>query len=210
MKYLIDDANIEHIQETLSMGIYGVTANPTMYTKNKISLTTFLQTFQTCDQTFLSGEVMQDNYEDMLLEAEGILNISKNIVIKINFSKAGLQLCKELHLRGVKTAMTLVFSLPQCAASINAGADYIFFFIGRNEDQGSDGLAILRDAITLTKETNSHMVAASIKHIYHLQELCKINVEYAALPYELYMKSLEHPLTTSGYAQFKQDWDMNT
>lgn len=206
MKYLIDDANIQHIDEVLSMGIDGVTANPTMYKKNNISLLDFIRYYKDKEPSFLSAEVMEETFDDMKKEAEALLAISDRIIIKINFSKEGLKLCSYLHRKGVQTAMTLVFSLPQVAACINAGADYIFFFIGRNEEQGADGLSLLQSADMMCRASDTHLVAASIKHLYHLNALCEMGVEYAAMPYDLYMKSLQHPLTDSGYKQFKADW----
>ena len=49
--------------------------------------------------------------------------------------------------------------------------------------------------------------AASIKNLHQLEELATMGVDYAAVPYALYMKSLEHSLTTSGAEKFKEDWE---
>lgn len=206
MNYLIDDANLQHIEEVFTMGIQGITANPSMYVKNNTKLQPFLKYCVNMKPAFLSAEVMGETFEEMMIEVEEILTISKDIIIKLCFSKVSLQVCRKLHERGIKTAMTLVFSCTQCAAAIHVGADYIFFFIGRNEEQGASGLELIKQAKQMCEGTSSHIIAASIKHQFHLQELCKMNIEYAAIPYTLYMQSLEHPLTSSGYAQFQKDW----
>lgn len=206
MKYLIDDANHQHIEESLSMGIYGVTANPSMYKNNQTTLLDFINYYKSYHLPFLSAEVMKEDFEDLKKETKKILEITKDVVIKINFSKEGLKLCDYLHKKGVRTAMTLVFTLAQVNAAINAGADYIFFFIGRNDEYGNDGLDLIYKASLLCKSTQTKVVAASIKHLQHLQALCEMNIDYAAIPYNLYMKSLEHPLTTQGYLGFKKDW----
>ncbi len=39
--------------------------------------------------------------------------------------------------------MSLLFTINQAVAAINAGCDYLFFFIGRNEENGSDGLCAI-------------------------------------------------------------------
>lgn len=208
MKYIVDTANRTHIEEVLSMGIDGVTANPSMYMKNNENFYSFLQYYSDKNLGFLSGEVMGDTLEEMLEEVEKIQNISKDIVIKINFSPLGLKLCSILSKRNIKTAMTLLFTVSQAMAAIQAGADYLFPFVGRNEENGTDGLEFvcaLQDIVT-QKEYDTKVVAASVKNLYQLEFLAKNGVDYAAVTYELYMKSLNHVLTTNGEKQFKEDW----
>ena len=45
MRYLIDSANDRQILEALSLGVCGVTANPSMYLKNQQNFYTFLETY---------------------------------------------------------------------------------------------------------------------------------------------------------------------
>ncbi|MDL2276940.1 transaldolase, partial [Breznakia sp. OttesenSCG-928-G09] len=206
MKYIIDHANINEIDEVLNMGIQAITANPTLYKKNTIDMLSFLDYYKDKNLSFLSAEVMGNTVEEMLSEVDAILKIYPKAIIKINFSKAGLKLCNILHNRGIKTAITLVFSIAQVAAAMNAHADYIFFFIGRNDEMGNDGLALIEDAIKLTKNSNTHIVAASLKNLHHLQALSKLDIEYVGIPYQLYMSSLQHPLTDSGKETFEKDW----
>ncbi|MDZ5001116.1 transaldolase, partial [Clostridium perfringens] len=93
-------------------------------------------------------------------------------------------------------------------AAINAGADYLFVFIGRNDDNGNDGLSIIESIQSIVKEKDykTKVVAASIKNLYQLERLSTIGIDFAAIPYNLYTKSLYHPLTESGSATFKEDW----
>lgn len=206
MKYIIDDANIKHIEEVMAMGIKGITANPSMYVKNDIHMHAFLKHFKNVTVDFISAEAMGETIEDMLEEVKQIHTIIPNAVIKVNFSPVGLKLCNVLHNQGIKTAMTLVFTLGQVAAAIQANVDYIFFFIGRNEEHGFDGLSLIETANEMCKQTNTHIVAASIKHMYHLQQLCEMNIAYAAIPYQLYKSSLLHQGTDTGRTAFEKDW----
>lgn len=208
MFYIIDTADTKEIDDVLQLGIERVTANTSMYSKQGIGLHEFLRLYANQNLSFLSGEVMGDTYEDMLEEAINIYAIHKDIVIKINFSKDGLRLANELHKRGIKTAMTLLFTFSQCVAAINAHVDYLFFFIGRNEEQGIDGLYVLQAVqnLIMDKALSVKLVAASIKNLFQLERLADLHIDYAAISYDLYMKSLLHPLTTQGALTFKQDW----
>ncbi|MEG0469342.1 transaldolase family protein [Amedibacillus sp. YH-ame10] len=207
MLYLIDDANISHIEDALSLGACGITANTSMYKKEEISIQDFIQKVQHYEVPFLSAEVI-GTYEEMLAQAQAFLAKNPNIVIKINFSKDGLRLTNTLSKQGVSTALTLVFNMSQALAAINAGCDYIFFFIGRNEEIGVDALSIIADIqdLIVAKGYKTKLVGASIKHLHHLEQLANLHIDYAAIPYDLYMKSLAHPLTESGTETFIKDF----
>lgn len=210
MQYFIDSANKQEIQEVLQYGIKGITANTTMYRKEHIGVQDFVREWSQKKPAFLSGEVI-GTYEEMLEQAEQLLKIYPQTVIKINFSKDGLRLASYLHEKGVQTAMTLLFTVTQAIAAIQAGCDYLFFFIGRNEEQGWDGM----EAIAALQEIIDHrkyhakVVAASIKNLYQLEKLARCPIAYAAVPYALYMRSLQHPLTESGALTFQKDYQEN-
>lgn len=208
MIYIIDTANDQEIKESLSLGINGVTANSSMYLKNNTNFYGFLKEYSSKNLDFLSGEVMGDTFEDMVEEVNKIQEIDNSIVIKINFSEEGLKLCKYLKEKGIKSAMTLIFNVSQAVAAINAGADYLFVFIGRNDDNGNDGLSIIESIQSIVKEKDykTKVVAASIKNLYQLERLSTIGIDFAAIPYNLYIKSLYHSLTESGSTAFKKDW----
>lgn len=209
MRYIIDTANREQIDEVLQMGIDGVTANPTMYYTNQEAFYPFIEHYAKQNLSFLSAEVMGGSITEMLEQAKKIRAIHSDIVIKINFSKEGLKVCSLLHKQGYRCAMTLLFTLPQVCAALQAGADYIFPFIGRNDEIGADGLSFIKNVQRMIdqKKYSTKVVAASIKNLHQLEELATMGVDYAAVPYALYMKSLEHSLTTSGAEKFKEDWE---
>lgn len=208
MKYFIDSADRCQIDHCLSLGIQGVTANPTMYKNCQENFYEFLTYYSQKNCEFLSAEVMGDTVEEMLEEAKKIHEIDPKIVIKINFSQAGLQACHQLSQENITCAMTLVFTIPQAIAAMQAGAAYIFAFIGRNDEYGSDGLQFICDLqdIVEHKQYSTKIVAASIKNLHQLDVIACAGIDYAAIPYALYLKSLQHPLTESGAQTFKEDW----
>lgn len=207
MKYLIDSANPEEIGQALAWGACGITANPSMYRAQKVQILDFLQTYTREELEFLSGEVVADDVQTMLAQAERIAQVDPNIVIKINFSPEGLELCKLLHRRGVRCAMTLIFTVAQAVAAMNAGADYVFPFVGRTDAfAGGDGLQMVEAVQQIASRRGVSVVAASIKSLYQLEALAKMGVPYAALPFALYRQSLTHPLTVDGQKTFAEDW----
>ncbi len=208
MKYIIDSANLQEIRDALELGACGVTANPSMYLKEGQKLLPFLRACSTMGPSFLSGEVMGTTPEEMEEEVRQIQEVSPDIIIKLNFSPHALRLCKKLHNRGIRTAVTLIFTTAQAVAAISAGADYLFPFLGRSDEYGLDGLQLL-DNIQRIISRNGYpvsVVAASVKNIHQLEAAAVSGASYAAIPYSLYLKSLEHPLTTRGARDFARDW----
>lgn len=209
MKYLIDTASQAEIDKALKLGVSGITANPSMYKKENISVIDFVKKYAHLaneNDFFLSGEILSDSLDVMLKQAKSLLEINNNIVIKINFSPLGLQACKILSSKGYNCAMTLIFSVYQAIAAINAGAKYIFPFVGRTENYGLDGLKLISDVKSIAQKYDVNVVAASIKNIYQLEELAKLGADYAAIPFSLYEQSLYHPLTEQGEKTFINDW----
>lgn len=209
MLYIIDSANDEEIQEALALGACGITANPTMYLKNNQNFYSFLMKYSKLELPFLSGEVIGENLDEMLEEIEKIVNISPDIIIKLNFSKTALKLCNILKKRGIRTAITLIFTINQAVAAINAGANFLFPFIGRSDEYGLDGMKLVTSIQQIIIKNNYpiSVVAASIKNIHQLEVLAESGIDYAAIPYSLYEKSLEHPLTKKNNESFVSDWN---
>ena len=210
MKYIIDSASHHHIEKALEMGCCGVTANPSMYNATGTQLHPFLERYASQNLHFLSGEVIATTWDEAMVQVRKIQSIHPEIVIKLNFSPFTLKLVKALKSQGIKTAVTLIFSLNQAMAAINSGADYIFPFVGRNEAEGIDGLQLCRNLKAMMEKTpcSTKIVAASIKNLYQLEQLSLACVDYAAITPELLDKSLENPQTDVGMMQFEADWSM--
>lgn len=208
MQYLIDTANMKEIKEALELGVKGVTANPSMYLKENVNFKSFLSEVSSLEPSILTAEVMEDTLENMIKSSEEILAINRDIIIKINFSETGLKLINILSKRGVKTAATLIFTLRQATIAINAGASYLFPFIGRNDEIGLDGLEILNNICHLIKLNNydTKVVAASIKNLNHLEKAALAGSNYAAVTFDCFKKAMYHQLTESGAKTFEEHW----
>lgn len=208
MRYLIDSAAPMEIEQALAWGACGITANPSMYRAQNVKLEAFLQEHAKKEDIFLSGEVLADSAEEMVEQAERIREINPQIVIKINFSEQGLIACKTLKQRGFTCAMTLIFTVAQAIAAMNAGAAYVFPFVGRiDQYSGGDGLQMVAAVTEIAHRRDVAVVGASIKSLYQLEMLAKMGVDYAAIPFALYHQSLYHPLTEQGAEGFSKDWD---
>ncbi|HEY2419980.1 MAG TPA: transaldolase family protein [Neobacillus sp.] len=208
MKYFIDTANIQEIQEALALGVSGVTANPSMYLKEEVKFYDFLKEVNALSPKILTAEVIGPSLKEMLNSVEKVLAINPTIVIKVNFSPMGLKLITILSKKGIKTATTLIFNTNQATIAINAGTDYIFPFIGRNDEIGVNGIHTISDICSVIKNKNytTKVVAASIKNVHHLEQAALSGADYAAVSYSVFEKAIHHQLTIDGAEAFERDW----
>ncbi|MCA9294865.1 MAG: fructose-6-phosphate aldolase, partial [Phycisphaerales bacterium] len=123
MDIYIDTANIDEIRQAADLGVLdGVTTNPSLVAKEGVNFHDRLS--EICDIVAgpVSAEVVSTDAEGMLAEAETLLKIADNIVIKLPCIVEGVKACKALSDRGVRTNMTLCFQPLQALLVAKAGA----------------------------------------------------------------------------------------
>ena len=89
----------------------------------------------------ISAEVIITEKDEMLKEAESLVKIHDNIVIKLPLTMDGISACRYLTDNQIKTNVTLCFSSNQALLAAKAGATYISPFVGRLDDIGHDGMS---------------------------------------------------------------------
>ena len=109
---------------------------------------------------------------------------------------------------GIRVNATLVFSANQALYAANAGASFVSPFVGRLDDIGEDGMALVRDITKIidTYVLDAQVIAASLRHPLHITQAALVGADIATVPYEVLMKSLRHPLTDVGVERFVADW----
>jgi transaldolase len=121
---------------------------------------------------------------------------------------AGLRAVRSLKEDGISTNVTLIFSSNQAILAAKAGAAYISPFIGRLDDNGQDGISIIREIsqIFSNYKFETEILVASIRHPLHVIEAGKCGADIVTLPPEILYKMLMHPLTDVGLSNFISDW----
>lgn len=210
MKFFIDTANLEEIQEANDLGVLdGVTTNPSLCAK--IGVRDFEGHIKKiCDivEGDVSAEVVSTTYHEMVEEGRKIASIADNVVVKVPLIKDGIKAIKTFSEEGIKTNCTLCFSPTQALIAAKAGATYISPFIGRLDDISSDGMQLIRDIVEIyfNYGFETEVLAASIRHPMHVVECAKAGADVATMPLSVIMGLLKHPLTDNGLARFLDDW----
>lgn len=210
MKLFIDTADIKEIEQAVDWGIIsGATTNPTLVsTQGKVDFKSHIQRICELVQGPVSAEVISLDAENMLKEAREIAAWSPHVVIKIPMTSEGMKAAKVLSREGIKTNVTLVFSPNQALLAANAGATYISPFVGRLDDAGHDGMAVVAEIVQIFRQYNysTQVLAASIRHPLHCVEAAKIGADVATVPFKVLKQMFQHPLTDAGIARFLADW----
>ena len=209
LKFFIDTANIEEIKKAKLLGILdGVTTNPTLVAREKKNFKDLIKEIAEITDTPISVEVIATDAEGMVSEARELAKIAPNFVIKIPMTEDGLKAVKILRKDGIKTNMTLIFSVNQALLAAKAGATYVSPFIGRLDDIGHEGMQIICDIMQIFKNYgfDTQVIVASIRHPLHIIEAAKIGAHIATIPPEVISKMISHPLTDIGIKRFLDDW----
>ena len=210
MKLFLDTANVKEIREAHEMGLLdGVTTNPSLVSKEGKDFHEVLRDISSFVNGPVNAEVVSTVCDGMVSEGRTLAKIHKNIVVKIPLIKEGLKAVRLLSSEGIRVNVTLCFSATQALLAAKSGASYISPFIGRLDDISHVGMDVVRDIKTIYSNYGykTEILVASIRHPLHVLEAAKIGADIATMPFEVFNKLFNHPLTDSGLARFLSDWE---
>ncbi len=209
MKFFVDTAEIAEIADLAATGLLdGVTTNPSLIAKSGRD---FIEvTKEICKLTHgpVSAEVVALDHETMMREAEVLRKIADNVCIKVPLTVDGLKTCKKLTADGTMVNVTLCFSANQALLAAKAGATFVSPFVGRHDDNGFDGMDLIRD-IRLIYDNyafETQILVASIRHGVHVLESARIGADVITAPPAVIKGLFKHVLTDKGIEGFLADW----
>jgi transaldolase len=209
MRLFLDTASVDEVRAAAKLGVIsGVTTNPSLWVKagggdyREIVL-------EICDIVDgpISAECLSRDVEGLVEEARRIASWHPNVVVKIPIDEAGLEATSRLSKEGIKINTTLVFSANQALLAAHAGATYISPFVGRLDDVGHDGMAVVADSVQIFERYHlpNQVLAASLRHPLHVIAAAKAGAHIATMPYRVLMGMIRHPLTDIGIERFLAD-----
>ncbi len=209
MKFFLDTANITEIKDILPLGVVaGVTTNPSLIAKEKQDIRAVIREIAALTPGPVSAEVISTKFEDMLPEAHSLAQLGKNVVIKVPVTVDGLKTVSALAADGVKTNVTLIFSVNQALLAARAGAAFVSPFVGRLDDISQDGIDLIKDTaeVFAIHGIDTEIIAASVRHPMHVTQAALAGAHIATVPAKVLVSLLNHPLTDAGIQRFLSDW----
>ena len=213
MKFFIDTANLQQIKEAQDLGVLdGVTTNPSLMAKEGITghdniLKHYVDICNIVEGD-VSAEVIATDFDGMVREGEALAELHDQIVVKLPMIKDGIKACKYFSEKGIKTNVTLVFSVGQALLAAKAGATYVSPFIGRLDDISTDGLNLIAEIRHVYDNYGfeTQILAASVRHTMHIIDCAKLGSDVMTGPLSAIEGLLKHPLTDIGLAKFLEDY----
>jgi len=212
MKIFLDTADLNEIKKANETGLLdGVTTNPTLIMKSGNSLYSTAKLLQLEYPHFesISTEVVADTAEEMVEQAQQYIDIGDAITIKVPCTVEGLKACKSLSDAGIKTNVTLVFSVAQAIMAAKAGATYLSPFVGRCNDNSFSGVELVR-SISATYNTHgvkTQILAASLRDCHHVSRCFMYGADVVTMPPKVFWAMYDSVLTREGLSLFQQDWE---
>jgi len=210
MKIFLDTANLAAIKMYNDMGLVdGITTNPSLLAKEGGDPQKTMEEIVRVVKGDVSLEVLSTEMSGMLEEGRRLRKYGNNVVVKCPLTPEGLKACKMLTSEGIPVNVTLCFSVNQAILAAKAGAKYVSPFIGRLDDNGQDGINLIREIhqVFQNYKFSTQLLVASVRHPIHVVEAAKIGAEVVTLPPDVLGKMLKHPLTDVGLKNFLADWE---
>lgn len=209
MKLYLDTANVSHVQEIASWGVLdGVTTNPSLIMKEGEEFKATV--LEMCSYVpSVSAQVTATDAEGMIKQGEEYAGWHKNVIVKVPMTVEGLKALTYFAKKNIRTNMTLVFSPAQALLAAKAGATIISPFIGRLDDAGEDGMAVIAEIMEIWRnyDFSTEVLVASTRHPRHIVDAARLGAHICTIPYDVFAKLPKHPLTDTGLKKFMEDWE---
>jgi len=209
MRIFIDTADVGQIREAASMGIVdGVTTNPSLVAKTGRRFEEVIREICEIVDGPISAEAVSSDVDGMVKEAHDLSGLHPNVVVKIPTTAEGLRAVRRCAQKGIKTNVTLCFSAPQALLAAKAGATYVSPFVGRIDDAGGDGMAVVEEILDVYRNYafETQVIVASVRHPGHVIRSARLGADVATIPPSVLKQLIKHPLTDVGIERFLEDW----
>ena len=210
MKLFLDTAIIKEIDERLESGVIsGITTNPTLIKKSgKEPDDIYADLIKDIGVKDLSIEVDGHDAETLILNGIQYGKLYPHeATIKLPCTPEGIKACKTLSYMGIRVNMTLVFSVSQAILCALAGATYVSPFVGRLDDNGHDGIGLIKDIakIFCHNRTDCKILAASIRDACTVGKAFAAGAHICTIPPKVFDDMYKHVLTDKGLFTFMHD-----
>lgn len=209
MKFFVDTADIEEIRACAALGLLdGVTTNPSLVKKSGRPFKELIAEICAVVDGPVSAEVSALKAEGMIAEGRALARIARNVVVKAPLTWDGLEACRTLAEEGIPTNVTLCFSANQALLAAKAKAAFVSPFLGRLDDAGEDGLALVRRIRTVYDNYGfkTQVLAASLRSPEHVEQCALAGADVATVPPAILHELVKHRLTDKGLETFSADW----
>ncbi len=210
-RLLLDTANIIKAKNTMDyLNISGITTNPTILSREPGNFWDILKSLRDLilDKE-LHVQVTADHYDDMLKEADVIVNkLGQDTFIKVPVNTEGLRAIYEMKKQNYKVTATAVYMPQQAILAAFQGADYIAPYYNRIDNINAGGLNVIQQIAEIYKKhsVNTKILAASFRNTQQIMSAIACGADAVTADPRLYNKMVDSALIKDAVREFKVDW----
>lgn len=213
MKFIIDDANMEKIQEVYDYyPVDGVTTNPSILAKTGRNPYDVLKEIRKLigEEKELHVQVISSKAEHMVAEGRKIVEtLGDNTYVKVPTVPEGLKAMKLLSKEGYKVTATAIYTPMQAFLAGKAGAHYAAPYINRIDNLGADGVATAKKIHDIFKRNGlkTEVLAASFKNSQQVLDLCEYGVGAATISTDVILGLIKNASVSAAVNDFVADFE---
>ncbi|MEB3205292.1 MAG: fructose-6-phosphate aldolase [Candidatus Sericytochromatia bacterium] len=210
MKFFLDTGNVAEIRKAADLGMLdGVTTNPSLVMKEGVDHEALIREIVAICSGPVSAEAISLDHDGMMAEARRFVTWAPNVVVKLPLTPEGLKAVRTCHAEGIRTNVTLCFSVNQALLAAKAGATMVSPFVGRVDDVGQEGMALIGEILEVYRQYGfaTEVLVASVRHPQHVAQAALMGAHICTMPYKILEQLYQHPLTDVGIQKFLKDWE---
>ena len=210
----LDSADLTELKACLPHPVvHGVTTNPTLLQRAGIGRAEVPGLLKRCIELGarqVQAQVYSGEVDAMLEDAQALLPQfdSGQLVIKIPATRQGLDAGARLIAQGVSVTFTAVYAPEQAHFAAQLGAAYAAPYLGRLDDSGINGLALIgqmQSLVARRPSSGTRLLVASIRSREAYLSLLGLGVGAITIPPRLFAELLDHPATLAAERGFLAD-----
>jgi transaldolase len=206
MAIYIDTAIIAEAKQAIEFGwVSGITTNPTLLAKSDLSPEVTLKQLAQISPGKVYYQLLNSDFEGMVAEGKAAFKlIGRQTVLKVPATAAGFQAVAHLSLE-IPCAVTAIYSPAQAVVSAEAGAKYAIAYVNRATKLLGDGFALVREMANVLKNTNTEILAASIKSPGEAVDTLLAGAHHLTLPFDVLQAMVVHELSQQTVGEFAKN-----
>ncbi|MEA5508321.1 transaldolase family protein [Crocosphaera sp. UHCC 0190] len=204
MLYL-DSAILTEAQIAVQLGwVKGITTNPTLLGKSDLSPEDTLKQLGAISPGELYYQLTATDYDSMITEGRKAYQIiGEKTVLKIPATAVGFQVTATLSSE-ITCAVTAIYSGAQAVIAKEAGAKYAIAYVNRATRLLGDGLALVKEMAQLLKNSNTEILAASLKSPREAADALQAGAAHLTLPLAILQGMTTHELSEQTVTEFNE------
>ncbi|HSF72824.1 MAG TPA: transaldolase family protein [Microcoleus sp.] len=206
MGIYLDTAIVAEAKEASKFGwLSGITTNPTLLGKSDLSPDVTLTQLAKLIPGEVYYQLTASDFDGMIAEGKAAFElIGQQTVLKVPATAAGFQAVAHLSPE-IPCAVTAIYSASQAVVSAEAGAKYAIAYVNRATRLLGDGFALVRDMANVLKQTNTEILAASIKSPEEAVKTLLAGAHHLTLPFDVLQAIAVHELSQQTVDEFAKN-----